>query len=98
VVRGELVGEVDAVLNGGDGRAGELHGIMAKLLEVMVWFEKERGELSTAARSGSVGRWRSRESSRAEERRRQQRAREGVEEVEKRPGACFKTRRGHGEQ
>jgi hypothetical protein len=65
------------VLNGGDGGAGELHGIMAKLLEVMVWFEKGRGELSTAARSGSVGRRRSRESSRAEERIRQQQAREG---------------------
>jgi hypothetical protein len=46
---GELVGEVDAVLKGDDGGAGELHGIMAKLLEVMVRLEKGRGELSTAA-------------------------------------------------
>jgi hypothetical protein len=29
--KGELVGEVDAVLKGGDGEAGELHGIKAKL-------------------------------------------------------------------
>jgi hypothetical protein len=71
------------VLNGGDRGASELHGITTKLLEVMVWFEKGRGELSTAARSGSVGRRRFGESSRAEERRRQQRAREGVEELEK---------------
>jgi hypothetical protein len=33
----ELVGEVDAVLKGGNGGTGGLHGIMAKLLEVMVW-------------------------------------------------------------
>jgi hypothetical protein len=39
---------VDAVLKGGDGGAGELHEIMAKLLEVMVWLEKGRGELTTA--------------------------------------------------
>jgi hypothetical protein len=89
---------MDAVLNGSDGGAGELHGISTKLLEVMGWLEKGRGELSTAARSGSVGRRRSGESNRAEKRRRQQRARDGVEEVEERPGACFKTRRGHGEQ
>jgi hypothetical protein len=50
--RGELIGEVDVVLKGGDGVAGELHGITAELLEVMVWLEKGRGELSTAARSG----------------------------------------------
>jgi hypothetical protein len=52
---GELVGEVDAVLKGGDGEAGELHGITAKL-EVMVWLEKGWGELSTVARSGGNGR------------------------------------------
>jgi hypothetical protein len=46
--KGELVSEVDAVLKGGDGGAGELHGITAKLLEVMVWLEKGRGGLSTA--------------------------------------------------
>jgi hypothetical protein len=59
---GELVGEVDAVLKSGDGGAGELHGITAKLLEVIVWLEKGRGELSTAARSGGNGarRWRQR--------------------------------------
>jgi hypothetical protein len=45
----ELDGEVDAVLKGGDGGAGELHGIKAKWLEVLVWLEKGRGELSTAA-------------------------------------------------
>jgi hypothetical protein len=44
----ELVGEVDAVLKGGDGGAGELHGITVKLPEVMVWLEKGRGELTTA--------------------------------------------------
>jgi hypothetical protein len=48
----ELNGEVDAVLKGGDGGAGELHGIKVKLLEVLVWLEKGRDELSTAARSG----------------------------------------------
>jgi hypothetical protein len=66
----ELDGEVDLVLKGGDGGAGELHGNKAKLLEGLVWIEKRRGELSTAAwsdgngvqqrrRSGgrSVGRW-----------------------------------------
>jgi hypothetical protein len=31
---------VDAVLKGGDGGAGELHRIKAKLLEVLVWLEK----------------------------------------------------------
>jgi hypothetical protein len=55
--------------------------------------------LVEAADDGGRGlRRRSGESSRVEERRRQQRAREGVEEVEKCPGACFKTRRGHGER
>jgi hypothetical protein len=44
----ELVGEVDAVLKGGDGGAGELHEITAKLLEVMVWLEKGWGELTMA--------------------------------------------------
>jgi hypothetical protein len=33
--REELVGEVGAGLTGGDGGAGELHGITAKLIEVM---------------------------------------------------------------
>jgi hypothetical protein len=47
----ELVGEVDAVLNGGNGGAGELHGIMAKLLEVMAWLKKGRSELTTASRT-----------------------------------------------
>jgi hypothetical protein len=42
---------VDAVLKGGDGRAGELHGITTKLLEVMEWLEKGRGELTTASRT-----------------------------------------------
>jgi hypothetical protein len=51
----ELDVQVDAVLRGGDGGAGELHGIKAKLLEVLVWLEKGRGELSTAARSGGNG-------------------------------------------
>jgi hypothetical protein len=43
------------VLKGCDGGAGKLHGIMARLLEVMVWLEKGRGELSTAARSSGNG-------------------------------------------
>jgi hypothetical protein len=51
----ELVGEVDAVLKGGDGGAGELHGITAKLLEVMVWLEKGRGGLTTARWSTANG-------------------------------------------
>jgi hypothetical protein len=46
---------VDAVLKGGDGGAGELHGITAKLLEVMVWLEKWRGELMTADRGCGGG-------------------------------------------
>jgi hypothetical protein len=45
----EIDGEVDAVLKGSDGGAGELHGNKAKLLEGLVWIEKRRGELSTAA-------------------------------------------------
>jgi hypothetical protein len=44
----ELVGEVDVVLKGGDGGAGELHRIMAKLPEVTVWLEKGQSELTTA--------------------------------------------------
>jgi hypothetical protein len=44
----ELVGEVDAVLKGGDGGAGELRRITAKLLKVMGWLEKGRSELTTA--------------------------------------------------
>jgi hypothetical protein len=44
----ELVGEVDAVLKGGDGGAGELHGITAKLPEMTVWLEKGRSKLTTA--------------------------------------------------
>jgi hypothetical protein len=51
----ELVGEVDVVLKGGDGGAGELHGITVKLLEVMVWLEKGQGELMTARWSTAVG-------------------------------------------
>jgi hypothetical protein len=46
---------VDAVLKGGDGGVGKLHGIMAKLLEVMVWLEKGRGGLSTAQWSTADG-------------------------------------------
>jgi hypothetical protein len=54
--RGEaLVGEVDAVLKGGDGGAGELHGITAKLLEVTGWIEKGRSELTTARWSAVEG-------------------------------------------
>jgi hypothetical protein len=51
----ELDGEVDAGLKGGDGGAGELHWNKVKLLEVLGWLEKGRGELSTAARSGGNG-------------------------------------------
>jgi hypothetical protein len=35
--KGELIGEVDAVLKGGDGGAGELHGITARLEEGLSW-------------------------------------------------------------
>jgi hypothetical protein len=59
----EVDGEVDAVLKGSDGGASELHGIKAKLLEVLVWLEKGQGELSTAARSGGNGARRRRRSS-----------------------------------
>jgi hypothetical protein len=51
----ELVGEVDAVLKGGDGGAGELHGITAKQPEVMMWLEKGRGELTTTRWSTADG-------------------------------------------
>jgi hypothetical protein len=51
----ELVGEVDAVLKGGDGGAGELHEITAELLEVMEWLEKGRSELTTARWSAAEG-------------------------------------------
>jgi hypothetical protein len=46
---------VDAILKGGDGGAEELHGITAKLLEVMVQLEKGRGELTTARWSTADG-------------------------------------------
>jgi hypothetical protein len=46
---------VDAGLKGGDGGAGELHGIMEELLEVMAWLEKGWGELSTADRGCGGG-------------------------------------------
>jgi hypothetical protein len=46
--KGKLAGEVDAVLKGGDGEAGELHRIKAKLLRGLSWSEKERGELTIA--------------------------------------------------
>jgi hypothetical protein len=39
---------VDEVLKGGDGKAGELHGIKAKLVRGLSWSEKEGGELTTA--------------------------------------------------
>jgi hypothetical protein len=53
--KGELVGKVDAVLKGGTGGAGELHGITAKLLRGLLWSEKERGELTTARWSTAEG-------------------------------------------
>jgi hypothetical protein len=46
---------VDAVFKGGDGEAGELHGIKVKLLRGLSWSEKERGELTTARRSAAEG-------------------------------------------
>jgi hypothetical protein len=52
---GELVGEVDTVLKGGGGGAGELHGITVKLLRGLSWSEKERGELTTARWSAAEG-------------------------------------------
>jgi hypothetical protein len=54
-VKGELVGEVDVVLKGGAGGAGELHCITAKLLRGLSWSEKEWGELMTAPRSMAEG-------------------------------------------
>jgi hypothetical protein len=51
----EIDGEVVLVLKGSDGGAGELHGNKAKLLEGLVWIEKRRGELSTAAQSDGNG-------------------------------------------
>jgi hypothetical protein len=43
------------VLKGGDGGAGELHGITAKLLEVTGWIEKGRSELTTVRWSAAEG-------------------------------------------
>jgi hypothetical protein len=40
---------------GGNGGAGELHGIMAELLEVTVWLEKGRSELTTVCKT--VAEW-----------------------------------------
>jgi hypothetical protein len=54
-VKGELVGEVDAVLKGGAGGAGELHGITAKLQRGLSWSQKEPSELTTAWRSVAEG-------------------------------------------
>jgi hypothetical protein len=51
----ELVGEVDAVIKGGDGGAVELHKITTKLLEVTAWLEKEWGKLTTAWQSAAEG-------------------------------------------
>jgi hypothetical protein len=42
---GELIGEVDAVLKGGDGGAGELHGITVKLWEGLSWIGRGWGGL-----------------------------------------------------
>jgi hypothetical protein len=47
----EIDGKEVSVLKGGDRGAGELHGNKVKLLEGLVWIEKRRGEMSTAARS-----------------------------------------------
>jgi hypothetical protein len=41
------------VLKGGDGGAGDLHEITAKLLEVTAWLEKGRVELTTASRTAT---------------------------------------------
>jgi hypothetical protein len=54
-VKGELVGEVDAVLKGGAGGAGELHVITAKLLRGLSWSEKEWGKLMMARWSMAEG-------------------------------------------
>jgi hypothetical protein len=90
---GELVGKVDAGLKGGDEGAGKLHGITVKLLEVMAWLEKGRGELSMADRGCGGG------PVKAVEQRKKKAivGACGVKEVEEHPGACFKTRRGHDE-
>jgi hypothetical protein len=47
---GELVGEVDAVLKGGDRGAGELHEITAKLWEGLSWIGRGCGGLPTVDR------------------------------------------------
>jgi hypothetical protein len=54
-VKGELIGEMDAVLKGGDGGAGELHGITMKRLWGLLGSEKEQGELMTARWSAAEG-------------------------------------------
>jgi hypothetical protein len=51
----ELISEVDAVLKGSDGGAGELRGIIAKLLEVTGWLEKGRSELMMVRWSAEEG-------------------------------------------
>jgi hypothetical protein len=43
------------VLKGGDRGAGELQGIMAKLLEVTVWLEKGWSKLTAARWSAAEG-------------------------------------------
>jgi hypothetical protein len=56
----EIDGEVVSVLKSSDGGAGERNGNKAKMLEGLVWIEKRRGELPTAARSddnGAQRRW-----------------------------------------
>jgi hypothetical protein len=50
VAKGKLVGEMDAVLKGGDGGASELHGIMAKLGEGLSWIGRGCGGLPTVDR------------------------------------------------
>jgi hypothetical protein len=68
---------VDSVLKGSDGGDGELHGNKAKLLEGLVWMEKRRGELSTAARSDGNGVQQWRQCSVHEKKGASERAREG---------------------
>jgi hypothetical protein len=41
---------VDAVLKGGDGGAGELHGITAKLEDRLSWIGRSWGGLPTVSR------------------------------------------------
>jgi hypothetical protein len=79
----EIDGEVDAGLKGGDGGAGKLHGTQAKLLEVLVWIERRRGELSTMARSGGNGARRRRQCS-VQKRKKgaSERAREGPQQLD----------------